>query len=79
MPSGQHPRKKKPVATKGQHGHPRSTGESTVEDRYLTVAAQPHSEDVEGISPHVFEERIPQELHAERTGSQQPEETSSQE
>ena len=79
MPSRQHPRKKKPVATKWHHGHPRSTGESTVEDRYLTVVAQPQSEDVEGISPHVLEERIPQELHAERTGSQQTEETSSQE
>ena len=79
MPNGQRFRKKKPVATKGQHGHPRSTGESTVEDRYLTVVAQPQSEDVERISPHVLEERIPQEVHAERKGSQQPEETSSQE
>ena len=41
MPSGQHPRKKKHVATKGQHGHPRSTRKSTVEDRYLTVVVQP--------------------------------------
>ena len=75
MPSGKNLRKKKPVATKGLHGHPRST----VEDRYLTMVSQPQSEDVEEISPHVLEKRIPQELHAERTGSQQPEETSSQE
>ena len=79
MPSRKHPRKRKSVATKGQHGHPRSTGESTIEDRYLTVVTQPQSEDVEGIRPHVLEERIPQELHAEKTGSHQPEETSSQE
>ena len=51
MPSGQHFRKKKPVVTKGQHGHPRSTRESAVEDRYLNVVAQTQSEDVEGISP----------------------------
>ena len=44
MTCGQHPRKKKPVATEGQHGHPRSTGKSTIEDRYLTVVAQPQSE-----------------------------------
>ena len=79
MPSGQHLRKKKPVAIKGQHGNPRSTGESTVEDRYLTVVAQPQSEDVEGISPHVLEEGIPQESLAEGSGPQQPVETSSQE
>ena len=79
MPSSQHPGIKRPVATNGQHGHPRSTGGLTVEDRCLTVVAQPQPEDVEEISPHVLEERIPQELHAERTGSQQPEETSSQE
>ena len=81
MPSEQNPGKTRPVATKGQHGHPRSTGGLTVEDRCLTVVAQPQPEDVEEISPHVLEERIPQdlELHAERTGSQQPEEKSSQE
>ena len=44
----------------GQHGHPRSTGESTVEDQYLTVVAQPQSEDIEEISPYVLEEEIPQ-------------------
>ena len=79
MPSGQHPRKKKPVAIKGQHGNPRSTGESTVEDRYLTVVAQPQSEDVEGISPHVLEEGIPQGSLVEGSGRQQPVEASSQE
>ena len=79
MPSGQHLRKKKPVAIKGQHGNPRSTGESTVEDRYLTVVAQPQSEDVEGISPHVLEEGIPQGSLVEGSGLQQPVETSSQE
>ena len=79
MPSGQHLRKKKPVAIKGQHGNPRSTGESTVEDRYLTVVAQPQSEDVEGISPHVLEEGIPQGSLVEGSGPQQPVETSSQE
>ena len=79
MPSGQHPSKKKPVAIKGQHGNPRSTGESTVEDRYLTVVAQPQSEDVEGISPHVLEEGIPQGSLVEGSGLQQPVETSSQE
>ncbi|CAI5745401.1 unnamed protein product [Peronospora destructor] len=79
MPSGQHLRRKKPVAPKGQHGNPRSTGESTVEDRFLTVVAQPQSEDVEGISPHVLEEGIPQESLAEGSGPQQPVEASSQE
>ena len=39
-----------------QHGHPRSTGESTVEDQSLTMVVQPHSKDVEGTSPHVLEE-----------------------
>ena len=43
------------------------------------MVAQPQSEDVEGISPHVLEERNPQELHAERKSSQKPEETSYQE
>ncbi|KAL0567635.1 hypothetical protein ABG067_009540, partial [Albugo candida] len=72
MPSGQHLRRKKSVAPKGQHENPRSTGESTVEDRFLTVVAQPQSEDVEGISPHVLEEGVPQELLAEGSGPQQP-------
>ena len=69
MPSGQHLRSKKPVAPKGQHGHPRSAGESTVEDRSLTVVAQPQSEDFEGISPLVLEEVISQESLAEGLGT----------
>ena len=71
MLGGQHPRKKKLVATGGQHGHLRSPGDS-VEDWYLTVVAQPQSEDVEGISPHLLEEGIPQESLAEGSGPQQP-------
>ena len=58
MPSEQYPRKKKLVATKMQYGHTKSTGESTVEDPFLTVVAPPQSEEVEGISPHVLEEGI---------------------
>ena len=67
-PSGRHPSNKKPVANTRQHDDPRSAGESIVED--IAMVAQPQLEDVEGISPHVLEERNPQELHAERTGSQ---------
>ena len=73
IPSGQHPRKREPVATKGQHGHPRSTGESTVEDQYLTAVVQPHSEDVEGISPRVLEDEIPQEVIGKVTRHHLPE------
>ena len=73
MPSRKHPRKRKSVATKGKHGHPRSTEESLVEDQYLTVVAQPQSEDVEGISPHVLEEEIPQEVISEVTRPHHPE------
>ena len=62
MPRGQHPRKRKSVATKGQHGH-----------QYLTVVAHPQSEDVEGISPHVLDEKIPQEGIGEATRPHQPE------
>ena len=72
--------RRKRFATKGQHFHPRSTGESTVEDQYLTVFAQPQSDDVEGISPHVPEEEIPQEGIGEATRPhQQPVEKGSQE
>ena len=79
MSSGHRPRQKKPVATKGQHGHPRSTVPSTVEDQSQTVVAQPQSENVEGISPHVLEEEIPQESLATGLGFQQPVGKSSQE
>ena len=54
----ENPRKNKSFVQIRQHGYPRSTEESTVEDRYLNVVAQPQSEDVEGISPHVLEEGI---------------------
>ena len=42
------------------------------------MVAHPDTEDVEGISPHVREEEIPQELLHERLGSHQPERTSPQ-
>ena len=74
-PSGRHPNRRKPVADERQHGYPMST----VEDRYLSVVAQPQSEDVEGISPHVLEEGIPQGSLVEGSGLQQSVGTSSQE
>ena len=60
MPSRKHPRKNKQVVQNRKHGHPRSTGESTVEDQSLTVVVQLQSEDVEGMSPDVLEEGITQ-------------------
>ena len=69
---------KKPVVEERQHGYPRSTGDSTVEDRYLTVFSQPQSEVVVCLSPHVIEEGIAQELLDERLVSQQSEQTSPQ-
>ena len=53
--SGRHSRKI-PVAQKGQHEDPRSTRALTIEDP--TEIAQSQSEDDEGISPHVFEEKL---------------------
>ena len=60
-PSGRHS-SSIPVAQKGQHDDPRSSIDSTVEDP--TVIAQSQSEDVEGISPHVLEEKAPQAVNA---------------
>ena len=62
---------KKLVTQKRQHVYRRSTEASTVWDRYLTVVAQPQSEDVEVISTHVLKEYIPQELLADGLGSRQ--------
>ena len=66
---GQHP-KKFPVAQKRQHGSPRSTGESIVEE--LAVVAQPQLEAGEGISPHAPEVRSPQEAITEGISPQCP-------
>ena len=70
-PSGRHSSSSIPVAQKGQHDDPRSIRESTIED--LTVIAQSQSEDDEGISPHVLEEKSPQAVHAEVNRLQHPE------
>ena len=53
-----------PVAQKGQHDDPRSSRESTVEDP--NVIAQSQSEAVEGISPHILEEKSPQTVQVTR-------------
>ena len=45
-----------------------SSRNSTKEDP--TEIAQSHSEDDEGISPHVFVEKTPQAVHAEETRRQ---------
>ena len=60
--SGRHLRKLL-VAQKEQHDDPSSIRESTKED--LTVTAQSQSEDDEGISPPVLEEKSTQAVHAE--------------
>ena len=69
-PSGRHS-KTIPVAPKGQHDDPRSSRESTVKDP--TVIAQSHSEDVNGIRPHVLEEKSPEIVNVEVTRLQDPE------
>ena len=64
--------RKNGVVQKRQHGYSRSTKESNVEGRYLTVVVQPQSKQVEGISFHVRKGKILQKLLVKVLVSQQP-------
>ena len=60
-----------PVAQRGQHDQKPFAQRGPNDDP--TVIAQSHSEDDEGISPHVLEEMSPQEVNVEVNRLQHPE------